>query len=61
MERRYQLRKEYEEKVRSGEISEESRIEKLTRIAQWFPEDPSTAAAVRLLEKHKIYLISPKT
>lgn len=34
MERRYQLRKEYEEKVRSGEISEESRIEKLTRIAQ---------------------------
>ena len=49
--RREQLRAEYAAKVQSGEIVPPSRAQRLERIAAGHPDNPSTQAARRLLEK----------
>lgn len=48
---RDKLRKEYYEKIKSGEIRQPNRIEKLTRIANGHPDNEATQAAQRLLSK----------
>lgn len=54
LEKREQLRKEYSEKVRNGEIRPPTRIEQLIRTAQGHPDNLSVQAARRILTKKKI-------
>lgn len=54
IERRNVLRKEYQEKVQSGEIRPPTRIERLIEYANGHPDNMQTQAARRLLEKKGI-------
>ena len=54
MAKREELRKEYQQKIASGEIREMSKIEKLIATANGNPDNESTQAARRLLEKKGI-------
>lgn len=50
--RRTELREQYEELVRVGEIRPPTRLERLAAIAKGHPDNPSVQAARRLLAKH---------
>lgn len=51
IEKRDRLRKEYQEKVIAGELRPRTRIERLELTAQGHPDNESTKAAKRVLEK----------
>lgn len=58
--KRAELRKEYAEKVKSGEIRPPTRIESLIKTANGQPDNPSVQAARRLLQKRNIDWKTPK-
>jgi hypothetical protein len=54
IERREELRKEYWEKVNTGELRPPNRLEKLISIANGHPDNESVIAARRILDKNGI-------
>ena len=52
LERREELRKEYREKVNSGEIRPPTRLEKLKAMSSGHPDNESVRAARRILANH---------
>ena len=60
IERREQLREEYAEKVRTGEIRPPSRIERLVQVARGHEDRQDVQAARRLLEKEGVDWRVPK-
>lgn len=52
--KREELRKEYREKCERGEIRPPTKIERLIEISKGSPNNESTHAAIRLLEKYKL-------
>ncbi len=54
IKRREELRKEYWEKVNTGELRPPTRFEKLITIANGHPDNESVIAARRILDKNSI-------
>lgn len=54
IKRREELRKEYWEKVNTGELRPPTRTEKLITIANGHPDNESVIAARRILDKNSI-------